>query len=164
MDLPVTVDSAQVRRAERFYTRLRMRTSRWLARRGVGSRARDYMLVLPDLFALLIRLVRDPRVDRSLKAQLLLASAYVVSPIDLIPDILMPLGLADDTLALAFALSRVAALMGHTGEMVLCEHWEGGGDILDQLRRIIATADHVLNRRVFSRLNQRFGSGNPSSN
>jgi uncharacterized membrane protein YkvA (DUF1232 family) len=119
-------------------------------------------LLLPDLFALLVRLVRDPRIDSSLKAQLLLVSAYVISPIDLIPDFLLPIGLADDTVALAFILSRVVAIMGQAGADMLREHWEGDGDVLDQIQRLIEHADSVLNRRVLDRLRRRFDGGEDS--
>ncbi|MBC7237741.1 MAG: DUF1232 domain-containing protein [Chloroflexi bacterium] len=158
MNLP-QVELERIERAERFYSRLRRRVAHWLGRHHVEGRLRDYMLLLPDLFALLLRLMRDPRVDVVLKAQLILVSAYVISPIDLVPDFLMPIGLADDTVALAFILSRVVAMMGQAGEALLREYWEGEGDILAQIQRIVVGADALLNKRILARLRRRFGNG-----
>jgi len=149
----------RIGRAEGFYPRLRERVSDWLGKHSVKGRVRDYLLLLPDLFALLTRLLRDPRVDQGLKLQLLAVAAYVISPIDLIPDVFMPLGLADDTIAVAFILSRVVKLMGEAGEDVLREYWEGEGDVLRQVEHVIDAADRVLNRRLVRLLQRRYGRG-----
>ena len=146
----------EIQRAERFYTRLRARLHRWLGQHHVGGRLREYLLLLPDLFALLIRLLRDAHIEPALKRQLILVSAYVISPIDLIPDFILPIGLVDDTVAVAFVLSRVAAIMGQAGEELLYQHWEGEGDVLLQIQRLLAGADQVLNRHVLGRLRKRF--------
>lgn len=145
-------------RAERFYTRLRARLSDWLQRRTkVDERVRGYLLLLPDLFALLIRLIRDPRVDPMLRAQLFAGVAYVISPIDLVPDFLLPAGLLDDTVAVAFVLGRLTRIMGEAGDELLREHWEGEGDILAQLQRVIELSEGLLGGRIQSYLRRRFG-------
>jgi uncharacterized membrane protein YkvA (DUF1232 family) len=153
---PVPLD--EIQRAERFYTKLRARVSRWLGQHHVGGRLREYLLLLPDLFALLIRLLRDAHIDPALKRQLILVSIYVISPIDLIPDFLLPMGLVDDTVAVAFVLSRVAAIMGQAGEDLLRQHWEGQGDIIMQIQHLLASADRVLNGHVIRLLRNRFGT------
>ena len=146
--------------AERFYSRLRTRISTWLEdKTHVTAQVREYLLLLPDLFALLVRLIRDPRIDSSLKVQLAAVSAYVLSPIDLIPDFLLPYGLADDVIALAIGLSRVVKIMDQAGEDILREHWEGEGDILAQIQQVMTTADSVLNSQVVSRLQDIFSRG-----
>lgn len=146
-----------VKRAERFYSRLRARISNWLQNRAkIGEPIRGYLLLVPDLFALVVRLIRDPRVDRRHKLQLIAVSAYVMAPIDLIPDFLLPFGLVDDAVALAFALSRLVRMMEETGEEILREHWEGEGDVLNQIQRVLSAADSILNARVLRRLRRRF--------
>lgn len=155
---PVDVDLA---RAERVYTRLRRRINTWLQQRGrMGEAASPYLLLLPDLFALILRLIRDPRVSQSAKLQLLAVTAYVISPIDLIPDFLLPLGLIDDTIAAALVLNRVLNLMDQAGEDMLREHWEGPGDILETIRRVADASNNLLNRRILQRLHKRFKIGN----
>jgi uncharacterized membrane protein YkvA (DUF1232 family) len=148
-----TVAQFDEERAERFYSRLRRRIAEWLDKNTKASpKVRDYLLLLPDLFALLIRLIRDPRVATSLKVQLIAVSAYVISPIDLVPDVLLPAGLIDDTVAVAFILSRVVKIMGDAGEEVLREHWEGQGDVLAQIRKVVDSADSMLSSGVLQRL------------
>ncbi|MBC7223898.1 MAG: hypothetical protein H5T59_06460, partial [Anaerolineae bacterium] len=64
MDQPSYVEQYDPERAGRFYTRLRRRIVRWLEQNTkVDPRTRDYLLLLPDLFALLMRLIADPRVS-----------------------------------------------------------------------------------------------------
>ena len=149
-----------IERAGRFYSKLRSRIAAWLEEHTeVSDRVREYLLLLPDLFALLVRLIRDPRIDGSLKLQLIAASAYVISPIDLLPDFLLPVGLVDDAIAVAFVLSRLTRIMGDAGEDILREHWEGEGDILTQIQKIAATADAVIDQRILRRLRRLFAGG-----
>ncbi|MGC9347545.1 MAG: YkvA family protein [Anaerolineae bacterium] len=152
-----TTVTYDVERAERFYSRLRARISNWLKGRAkIGDRVRGLLLLLPDLFALVIRLIQDPRVDRSYKLQLIAVSAYVMSPIDLVPDFLLPIGLVDDAVALAFVLSRLVRIMEDAGEEILREHWEGEDDVLNVIQRVLGAADTALNARVLRRLRNRF--------
>ena len=149
-------------RAERFYSRLRTRVVAWLnARTNVDGQVREYLLLLPDLFALLIRLIGDPRIDFSLKLQLIAASMYVISPIDLVPDFLLPIGLIDDVVAVAFVLSRIVSIMEQAGEDILREHWEGEGDVLAQIQSVAGAAHTVLNAGILRRLQQLFSKSKP---
>lgn len=59
---------------------------------------------LPTYVRLVWGLLRDPRVPLSLKALLAAALAYVVTPIDLIPDAIPLLGQADDLTILLLVL------------------------------------------------------------
>ncbi len=154
--LPAVTVEAQAARAERHYARLRRRASRWLAEHRLGGLRGEMVLLLPDLFMLLIRLLRDGRIAAGLKVQLLAASAYVIAPFDLVPDFLVPAGLSDDVVAVAYVLGRVVAIMGQAGEDVLREHWAGSGDILEQVRRVAAVADRVVNGWALRWLRRRF--------
>jgi uncharacterized membrane protein YkvA (DUF1232 family) len=149
-------------RAERFYSKLRARIVAWLnARTNVSGRVREYLMLLPDMFALITRLIADPRIDASLKLQLIAVSAYVISPIDLVPDFLLPVGLIDDIVAIAFVLSRVVRIMEEAGEDILREHWEGEGDVLAQVQSVAETADSMLNTVILRRLRRLFTRGKP---
>lgn len=60
---------------------------------------------LPKYLRLYWRLLRDRRVPSYLKGVFILALAYVVSPVDLIPDFTVPfLGQLDDLVVAVFAL------------------------------------------------------------
>ena len=89
---------------------------------------------LPNLVKLGYRLVRDPRVPAKHKAFLGGALAYLVSPVDLIPDFIPFLGRADDLLVLALALN---SMFEAAGEAVVHEHWDGTGDVLDIVAGVI---------------------------
>ncbi len=148
--------SEELAQAERFYTRLRARVSCWLRNHHASQGVHDYLLLLPDLFALVIRLIRDPRISLPLKAQLGAAVVYVVSPLDIIPDFLLPMGLVDDTVALVYILNRLARIMGQAGDDVLQEHWEGPGDVLLATQGVLNTVDLVLSQGILRRLGRKF--------
>ena len=67
---------------------------------------------LPNLVKLGYRLLRDPRVPVKHKAFVGAALAYLVAPIDVIPDFIPFLGQADDVLLLAFALNAMFEAAG----------------------------------------------------
>ena len=89
---------------------------------------------VPNLLKLSYRLARDPRVPQKQKMFLGAAIAYVVAPVDLIPDFIPFIGRADDVLMLAFALN---AMFEAAGEAIVHEHWDGTGDVLEIVSGII---------------------------
>jgi len=97
---------------------------------------------LPNLAKLCARLLRDPRVPRRTKWLLGWTGLYIVSPIDLIPELFFPIiGRADDLIVLAFALHR---LLDAVDESVLREHWDGEGDALELVTAFIAWGGELM--------------------
>lgn len=95
-----------------------------IRRRGLDPTVPELVLLLPDLVHVVGRLVSDPRVPGRPKLQLLLVLAYLVSPIDLIPEMLVgPIGYVDDVALLLLALERL--LRTDDGELARL-HWAGG--------------------------------------
>ena len=81
-----------------------------------------------------MRLLRDQRVSLGDKAVALLGLGYVLSPIDLLPEVLLgPIGLLDDLVVVAATLSR---LLNHVHPDVVRSHWPGQGDALDAIQRV----------------------------
>ncbi len=74
---------------------------------------------LLDQLMLTWRLIRDPRVPLWMKAIPVLAVAYVLSPIDIIPDFIIGLGQLDD-LGLIFGAMRLFESV--TPDYVVAEH------------------------------------------
>ncbi|MFN8570689.1 MAG: DUF1232 domain-containing protein [Gemmatimonadaceae bacterium] len=74
------------------------------------------------------RLMLDARVSLFDRLIVVAAVAYVVSPIDLIPDVIPFLGEVDDVMVLIAALTR---LFEHAGREVILSHWRGTADQLD---------------------------------
>ncbi|HUP90153.1 MAG TPA: DUF1232 domain-containing protein, partial [Longimicrobiales bacterium] len=62
---------------------------------------------LPNLFKLLVRLIRDPRVSKFDRILFGAVMTYVLMPADLIPDVFGFLGLTDDLYLVGLALSRL---------------------------------------------------------
>ena len=109
------------------------------------SRMKNLLLFLPNLVALLFRLLKDARVPLAEKALFVAAIVYFISPLDFIPDVLPFVGQVDDIYLIALTLVR---LVSRSDERVLREHWQGGGDIVQLVDAVIALAPRFLPNRV----------------
>lgn len=94
---------------------------------GTGNREGASLMSMvrdvPAFLKLLGRLARDPRVSAVDKAIVAATVVYLVSPVDLIPDWVVPVvGQVEDLALLALALSR---LVNNAGIGVLLDHWDG---------------------------------------
>jgi uncharacterized membrane protein YkvA (DUF1232 family) len=124
---------------QRLYDRLREKIAE---PSGVQSGLLDLMLLLPDLTVLLLRLLRDERVPVGSKGIALLGIGYVLSPLDLLPEILLgPLGFVDDLLIVGTAFSR---LMNRVHPDVVRSHWPGKSDALDAIHRVTTWTEDQL--------------------
>ncbi len=111
-------------------------------RMSKGEIAIEIVKAVPNLAKLCARLVKDPRVPRRTKWLLGFTGAYVVSPVDLVPELLFPvIGRVDDLVILAFALHR---LLGAVEAEVLREHWDGEEDALELVTAFVAWAGELL--------------------
>lgn len=106
-------------------------------RDGVTGMIRE----IPNFLKLLGRLATDPRVSAVDKGILAATIAYVLSPIDLIPDFILGLGQIDDIYLLALALDR---MLNNAGEQVLLDHWDGDPANLDRLVGVLDKAGALL--------------------
>ena len=131
-------------REQRLYDRLRGRLVE--SEPGDKSGFRDIILLLPDLTILLGRMLRDRRVPLVPKGIALAGVAYVLSPIDLMPAILMgPLGVLDDVFVVAACLSR---LLNHVHPDVVRSHWSGQGDALEVIQSVTDWFERELKLRI----------------
>ena len=141
---------------EDFYQALRARISGWLESKGAGFKHAQLLLLAPDLFHLLTRLLLDRRIPASEKAALGAAIAYFLSPIDFLPEaVLGPAGYVDDIALAAYALSRLINA-GHGA--VAKELWAGNGELLEVIRRILEVADEMVGSGLWERLKNYFRS------
>ncbi len=138
-------------RERRLYDRLRARVVK--VRPGAATGIRDVVLLLPDLTVLLLRLLRDSRVPFSCKVIAVLGVGYALSPIDLIPSLLVgPIGLVDDLLIVSAALSKI---LNQVHPDVVRSHWSGQGDALDAVQRSSRWSASILLERIPRRLRGR---------
>ncbi|MEP6780152.1 MAG: DUF1232 domain-containing protein [Gemmatimonadaceae bacterium] len=102
---------------------------------------------LPSYFRLLLGLVSDSRVSKLDKFFVLAAAAYIISPIDFIPDVIPFFGEVDDVFLLMIALQR---LVNNAGRSVLLSHWRGDPDEVHNLNfaRIVSAAGFFLPSRI----------------
>lgn len=131
-------------RERRVYDALRDRVVR--SSPGAPSGVGDLLLLLPDLVVLLVRLMRDSRVPRWPKWIAALGVGYAISPVDLLPSLLLgPIGLVDDLLVVSAALSR---LVNHVHPDVVRGAWSGQGDALEVIQRVTRWSEDLLGGRL----------------
>jgi uncharacterized membrane protein YkvA (DUF1232 family) len=120
-------------------------------RTGAKRTVLHYIRQLPNYIRLLGGLVVDRRVALTDKVLVMGAIAYIVMPIDLIPDFIPFFGEIDDMFLLVLALQRLVA---NAGRAVLLDHWTGDpGDLADlNLRGALAAAAFFLPKRIRRRL------------
>lgn len=106
---------------------------------------------LPSYLRLMGGLLTDPRVAVLDKVLLGVAIAYVVTPIDLIPDFIPFIGQVDDVFIVVLALKR---LIGNAGMHVIRDHWDGPIEDLHPtvLQEVLLAAAFFLPRRIRRRL------------
>jgi uncharacterized membrane protein YkvA (DUF1232 family) len=96
-------------------------------------RVRELARVVPELGTLFMRLARDRRVHPLRRLQLIVLGAYLVSPIDLIPDFIPGVGQLDDA---AIAALVLRGLVRSAGPEVVAEHWPGSSRTLNVVLRL----------------------------
>jgi uncharacterized membrane protein YkvA (DUF1232 family) len=112
---------------------------------GARKAARSLIRELPNLFKLVFRLMRDPRIARVDKLLFGAVAVYMVTPIDLIPDFLGVLGWVDDLYLVGLALGR---LMASAGPETLLRHWDGNPRALGYLVEGVEELGGLLPARV----------------
>ncbi|MDT0278378.1 YkvA family protein [Blastococcus goldschmidtiae] len=83
---------------------------------------REALRLLPDLVRLVRRLAADRSLPRGVRIRLWLLLVYLVSPLDLVPDVIPLLGHADDVVLVAWTLRSVTR---RAGTEALARHWPG---------------------------------------
>lgn len=137
-------------RAERFYDRMRTSIRRYLETKGtIAGKTGEYLMLAPDIFVLLWRLVSDNRVNSKHKVMLGSGLAYYLFPLDIMPEgFLGPIGYIDD---LVFAVYLLNKLLVDTDPAILREHWSGSEDILDSIRNILNAAENLVGSEIMGR-------------
>ena len=103
----------------------------------IGGRvllARELALLLPNLIRLFGGLLRDARVPLRAKIVLAVASVWLASPIDLIPDFIPILGPVDDLIVSVIVLRYARRRLG---DIELRRRWRGTPQSYDLLGAIL---------------------------
>jgi uncharacterized membrane protein YkvA (DUF1232 family) len=100
---------------------------------GRRGQARALAGFVPDCAVLFKRLVGDNRISRRRKLPIVLMAAYLVSPIDLVPDFIPVAGQLDDAILVALVLRSVVR---SAGPELIREHWPGPDESLRAVLRL----------------------------
>ncbi|HEX2258796.1 MAG TPA: DUF1232 domain-containing protein [Actinomycetota bacterium] len=98
-----------------------------------------------NIAKLLTRLIRDPRVPPRNKVIAGCIAAYLLLPVDFIPDSIPGVGQLDDIVMLALA---VDLLVNNVPDEIVAEHWDGERAVLDMVRGVTATVTTFVPDRV----------------
>ena len=90
--------------------------------------------LLPDSLRLVRNLARDPALPRSTRVSLWLLLAYLACPIDLVPDFIPVIGIADDVIITSLVLRHVVK---QADADVRRAHWTGTPEGLATLERAL---------------------------
>ena len=136
-----------------FYDRLRARVRESIIGSQDGQlrvELAELLLLIPDLFFLLARLVMDPRTPAATRSILGGALAYFLLPVDLLPEALLGVGgFSEDLVMAAVAISYA---LSEELEPQAQAYWSGSADLRGTLRDIVNAAQALLGDGLYSRL------------
>jgi len=151
-----------------FYKKLRRKIKTSLAKRKKKTGAKrtatdkviDLLALLPDLLHLAIRLLFDKNVPSANKGALVAGIAYVVSPIDLIPDSIPHAGYVDDLLVITLAIQKFINTDDEGVKEAVEKHWAGDGDVFATVKHITDVATSAIEfipKKVIDMIRGMFG-------
>lgn len=143
------IPSEEEVRYEDFYVRLREKINKQLKDSyntdSPINKVINLTALLPDLLHLNIKLLFDGNVSAEKKGAILGAIIYVISPIDLIPDILPVFGWLDDLVVITVGLN--ALLDDKKDEYIrkaVNRYWAGEDSVFDTTKHIVDILDNAV--------------------
>ncbi len=138
-----------------FYKKIRADIKKWLrTKTGKENKWAEYLLLAPDLFHLLAKLLTDPDVPADKKVKLLSVTVYFISPIDFIPEaILGPMAYLDDIALAAYALND---LLNSVDPKVIRRNWAGEEDILYLIKTILVNTNAMIGSGTWQKIKKYF--------
>ncbi|HEY2270031.1 MAG TPA: DUF1232 domain-containing protein [Streptosporangiaceae bacterium] len=101
--------------------------------RSKGVPLAEGLRLLPDVLRLLRRLAADRTLPWAIRARAWIALAWLVSPLDLIPEFIPVIGPADDVIVVTILLR---SMIRRAGPETVQRHWPGTPDGLAVLARL----------------------------
>lgn len=102
-----------------------------------------YVVMIPDIIALFMRLYKDKRVVKEVKFNISIALGYLLFPLDILPDTVPIIGKIDDLAVTFFILQKVLC---DIPEEIILDNWEGQSNIIE------------VSREAMTLLNDKFGA------
>lgn len=133
-----------------FYKKLRDKVNKWAKNGHLEKKSGkwtdylvQYLLILPDMVHLMIKLFADRKVPKHYKGYILVVLAYLISPIDVIPDFIPVAGFIDDLVVMVVMLNKII----NAGDEVMLEriktHWAGKDDVFEKVKEIFAVINSL---------------------
>src|SRR5438105_14461516 len=116
-----------------------------MAKSQLRSRMKNLLMFLPNMVILCARLMVDKRVPRAERALFAAAVIYAIIPFDFIPDMIPFVGQIDDLFLISLTLLR---LIDRTDDLIVREHWRGGGDVVQLAESVVTIAPLLMPRRI----------------
>lgn len=134
----------------RFYYKLRDKIKNNINKITKSESIPEYLLLAPDLFYLLIKLMQDPEVQKSKKIKIGIVIAYFITPLDFLPEALMGVvGYIDDVALTAYVLND---FFNEMDVEIIKRNWPGDQKLLDVIKKIISDTDKFINKNMINRL------------
>ena len=135
-----------------FYDRMRSQVLDAAERRNqkLGKPVVEALLLVPDVFVLLVRLMLDKQVPADARALIGGAIAYFVLPLDLFPEAAVGgVGYLDDLVLASAVLSQA---LGGELEPYAKKYWNGEQELRQVLHDVSKSAGALLGRDLYGRL------------
>lgn len=147
-----------IKKEKDLYQKLRAGLRRWLkGKNKTANRVVEIVLAAPDLFHLIARLAADKRVPPAKKKTLMLALAYYIAPIDILPEAAIgPIGYIEDVLLGAVVLNDFINTMDPA---LIKKYWAGDWNVLAFLETVVDRAKTIVGPFVWKRLQKVIGAG-----
>lgn len=112
----------------------------WSWERSWGQKPvlKEMLRLMPDVLRLVRRLASDSTLTWGIRVRLFLLLAYLIFPIDLVPDFIPVLGYADDAIVVAIVLRSVVR---KAGKEALIRHWPGSPQGLALVFRLVGLTE-----------------------
>ena len=141
---------AKEKKYEDFYQRLRVKINKWVKNGRINKKNGrwtdsflQYLMTLPDLVHLMIKLFTDRKVAAHVKGYLLVAFAYLISPIDIIPDFIPVAGFIDDLLVIVVMLNKIINSADRELLETIKKHWAGEEDVFAKIKEIVGVMNDL---------------------
>lgn len=145
--------SQKEKKYQDFYQHLREKINRWaredMCLKKTGNWTDNfiqYLLILPDIVHLLIKLLLDKEISSLYKSYILISMVYLISPIDFIPDIIPIVGFIDDLLVSVIILNKIINSKDTKTIGKIKYYWAGDEDIFAKVKEIIAILNELSSR------------------
>lgn len=143
-----------------FYQKLRQKIGKWVKEDKLNKKTGkwtdkfvQYLLILPDIVHLMIKLLVDKEVSPLIKSYILMAFVYLISPIDIIPDFIPVAGFVDDLLVSIIILNKIINTVDTQILYKIKTYWAGEDDIFVKVKEITSLINDLSSQIPKSILN-----------